>query len=81
MADRYFVISTSCDGASVEGMDKATLLKRLGEGYWGRDCPRPQHPVHKNGSVDLTAEEGFTIIKGEVVTPVAVEVVKKFDIP
>jgi len=80
MAERYFVISSGEGHVSATEMDKATLLARLEEDYWG---PRPYvQALHSlaGRSVGLGEHRGLLIIKGQQVEPVAVEVVKKFDI-
>jgi hypothetical protein len=79
---KYYVIHCSEDGyVSVEALDAQTLEARLAQGYWGEGerAPRwasaqlPRNP-HEWGDRAL-------IVKGEAVTPRAVDVVRKWEMP
>lgn len=76
----YFVIRGSEDGdASISAHTAEDLNKKLAEGYWGEAGPKW-----------ATALPGFdirefspygVIIKGEIVVPKAVDVVKSWEVP
>lgn len=76
--DKYFVISTGEDGTSIEAMDKEELLKRLDD----KDHYGDKHIYKEKPSCIDTMywNDSLLIIKGEIVTPTPVEVVKKWEV-
>jgi hypothetical protein len=75
----YFVIKCSEDGdVSFERLDAAELTKRLSQDYYGED-------VEWSGSAPDPDSQYWgkraVIIKGELVTPKPVDVVKRWEIP
>lgn len=72
----YFVIHATEDGeVYINKYLKEDLEKKLDEHYWG-------DVVKIFGLIpDLSRESGLLIIKGEIVVPAAVEVVKKVQLP
>lgn len=74
----YMVISTG-DGATVERLSKDKVIARLNEGYWG-DRKIFMAEDFRLGFIDLMEKRGLFIIKGDLVAPKPVEVVKKYDI-
>ncbi len=77
MADQYFVIKTTEDGSTLREMTKEALEAELAE--MGDRRPAP-HDLSRKWGTDLTAEAGYTIIKGRIVAPKPVEVVTKYEV-
>lgn len=77
--DKYFVISTGEDGASIECIDKDDLLSRLDKGYHYGKKEFLTTEVTNEGDF-MYLGESLLIIKGEIVTPKPVEVVKKWEV-
>ena len=76
MEETYFIISNSDGDTTVTEMTKPELLLAIEENYWGDrlclgDIPR--------GDTNYWGES-ILIIKGKIVTPDPVEVVRKYDI-
>jgi hypothetical protein len=77
--EMYFVLTTSCDGASLEKISKEELEKRLNdEDYYCRDDQSDWMDDVRH--VDLMSDAIKIIIKGEIVVPKAKEVVTKFEV-
>lgn len=78
---KYFVISTSEDGVNIETVSDEELLRRLQpeENYYGGgarflDAMPKEHRWHEYGA------NRVLIIRGDVVVPKAVEVVKRYEL-
>lgn len=74
----YFILTASEDGGHAECISRSELLKRLNEDYWGSDVEfQTSFPSNK----DMNYWGGkVVIIKGDVVAPKAVEVVKRYEV-
>lgn len=75
---KYFVLVPGEDGLRTYAMDEAELVKRLNESYWGED-------VEFVDRVPPNADSNYwgriiVIIRGSVVVPKAIKVVKEFAI-
>lgn len=71
----YFVIHVSEDGdVSAERMTQQTLEQRLEQSYWG-ELPKFLTPED-----NLETNPGLLIVKGELVIPATVEVVKRWSV-
>ena len=78
MKDQYFVISNDDGDTSVDTFTKEQLLKAIQENYWGKKIIFSELP--KEDSDPNFWGEAILIIKGSVVTPVAKQVITKYDI-
>lgn len=78
MKELYFIISNSDGDTTVEAVDKDTLLERIEEGYYGSDTGVLKE-LPKEGDTNHWGEN-ILVIKGKVVSPVAEQVVTKYDI-
>jgi hypothetical protein len=80
VSDSYFVVSTSDGDVYFEQIDEQELLKRFNpkddDRYYGDRVPTA--PTEK--SINLHAEGGFFIIKGDFVTLKPKEVVQEWEI-
>lgn len=73
----YYVISSSDGDVSVSVHTKEKILEMINENYWGDDL---EDMMRINGRVDMTAQGGVVIIKGEQVFPEARRIVETWDI-
>lgn len=77
--ETYFVIITGEDGVRVEAVEKTKLERRLKEEYWGSSKEvLPQLPC---GTDPNYWNDSIVIIKGKVVIPQPIEVVKEYRLP
>jgi len=74
--DDYFIIRCSEDGATVEAVDRDTLLSRVASGYYGTQETFRSVP---NRDPNYWGD-GLLVIKGHVVQPKPVQVVTEFDV-
>ena len=74
MKEFYFVIGYQ----SVEKITKVELLERIEEEYYGPDAYFYDEIDERDPS--YWGEEGYLIIKGNIVTPEAEEKITKYDI-
>lgn len=73
----YFIIYISEDGdLSIDKLDKAILLERINEGYWGSIKFNDSFPGKDPNHWDKPA----LIIKGNIVVPKPVTLVEKYEI-
>ena len=72
--DKFTIIKTSCDGASMEWLLRHELEKRLAENYYG-DILEFSVLHGDRDRIDLEAQSGFWIIPGWPIAP-EVKVVK-----
>lgn len=78
MKEQYFIISNSDGDTTVDVVDKETLLERIDDGYYGNDR-KPFKELPKENDTNYWSD-GILIIKGKVVSPVAEQVVTKYNI-
>jgi hypothetical protein len=78
MKEQYFIISNSDGDTHVEAVDKETLLERIEEGYYGRDRGVLEG-LPKESDTNYWGEN-ILVIKGKIVSPVAEQVVTKYNI-
>lgn len=71
----YFVIHTNDNGVTIEDLDKATLLERLADNYYG-DVEASSLP----GRDPEFWGDGLVIIKGTTVFPKVMETVTTWDV-
>lgn len=76
MREEYFIISNSDGDTTVEAVDKETLLQRIEEEYYGKGV---YGELPKENDTNYWGD-GILIIKGKVVSPVAKQVVTKYEI-
>lgn len=74
----YFLIHSGEDGGSAEKLSKEELLNRITENYYGEDA-KILNEVPEDGNMEYWGDS-ILIIKGEIVTPEPVELVKSYDI-
>lgn len=80
--EKYFVITSGEDGISIDAMTAEALKERLAEEYYGdTDGFCDDVPDIDNGCFVGDDENKIFVIKGKVVAPVPVEVVKSYEIP
>ena len=76
----YIVIKTGEDGISISMLDKATLLERLEDGYYGdMGLDDVQSCLYEDAD-PMYWGTSLTIIKGEVVTPRVIKITTELDI-
>lgn len=75
---KYFVITSDEDGGHVDCLDKATLLERLDDDYYGSEV-KFLSTMPKKDELNYWGYDAI-IICGDIVSPKAVEVVKKYEI-
>lgn len=84
MSEKYYVLTSSCDGTSLREYYKEDLLGDLNDDEGGL-ADDPEQPwlseVPNNGFWCMGDKGGMLIIKGEVVTPKPVYKVKEYDLP
>ena len=76
MDEMYYIISNSDGDTTVEEVSKSELLERMEENYYGSHR-EPLTEIPDNHDTNYWGE-GILIIKGKIVTPEPIEVVKKF---
>ena len=74
MDEMYYIISNSDGDTTVKEVSKSELLERMEENYYGGE---PLTEIPNNYDTNYWGE-GILIIKGKIVTPEPIEVVKKF---
>lgn len=75
MAEKYFVINNSEGDTRVEELTEEVLKERLADGYYGRQIGF----INRIGNPDTNYwGENIMIIKGTLVSPVPIEVVKEY---
>lgn len=81
---KYFVISTSEDGdVYFRELDKTSLLEEMTpdeDSYAELKVADIRTKIDGGGFINLQDQDGIFIIKGELVAPQPVKVVKTFDI-
>lgn len=78
MKELYFIISNSDGDTYVEAVEKEILLERIEEGYYGSNKGVLKE-LPKENDTNYWGEN-ILVIKGKVVSPVAEQVVTKYDI-
>jgi hypothetical protein len=82
VADLYYVIRGSEDGdAYISAHTAADLQARLAEGYWGEGEDAPQWADTLPDSIIGEWSPRGVIIKGSIVQPRPVDVVKSWELP
>jgi hypothetical protein len=79
MKDEIYTVVSTGEGAYIERMTKGELIERLNEGCWGDEKVHSTEDFGE-GAIDLMATRGVFIIKGDVVVPKPIAVVKEYDI-
>lgn len=80
----YFLIRCGDDGTVVEELSEETLLERItpdkdGEGYYGDELTfLSKIPYNDKGYWNTEAENSAVVIKGEIIVPKPINVVKKY---
>ena len=77
MEDTYYVICNGEGDTTVTEMTKTELLKAVEENYWGDRLYLGDIPTQRDTNY---WGEGILVIKGKIVTPDPVDVVRKYDI-
>ncbi len=77
MKEQYFIISNSDGDTTIDVFTKEQLLKAIQEQYWGEREILTEIPADSDTNYWGNA---ILIIKGNIVTPVAKQVITKYDI-
>jgi hypothetical protein len=77
MEDTYYIISNSDGDTTVTEMTKPQLLEAIEENYWGDKLCLGDIPGNRDTNY---WGDSILIIKGKIVTPDPVDVVRKYDI-
>ena len=77
MEDTYFVIHNSDGDTTVEAVNKEELLERIEENYYGEVLPFDRLP--QNNDTNYWGNR-ILIIKGKIVSPVAKQIITKYNI-
>lgn len=83
----YFIVRSTGDGTSISCLSEQELLDRItpdedGETYYGGELTfLGDIPSSSKGYWDDTPDNAVLIIRGEIIKPVPVDVVRKFELP
>ena len=80
--EKYYVITSGCDGTSLREYTKEKLLQAIQEGEVLLESEEePLLPEFPTGGWFMGDDGGTMIIRGQIVVPKPVKVVEEYDVP